>query len=454
MQNIMIKYPKTTEQKLAQMQQDARFDILNDNDTVGIPDLSFIKKEIKSKPTPPKVPKMFLSNDCIFDCAYCGCRSSLDFDRYTNSPKELAKLCVDEAINNKHGVFISSGIHKNPDYTEELIIATIKSIRLDYGYKGYVHAKIMPGTSPDLIWQAGLYANRIDVNIEVAKSEGYSQIAKNKNKKNILTPMELIARYRRAAAEERRRYRHAPNFATSQTTQLMPGSVGETDFEILRLAKAMYKKYDLARVYYSPFYCMHQAKGYPDLPQVVTPVWRMKRLYQADRLMQLYGFTPDELAPDSETFLSPELDPKAAWVLRHMHLYPVEVNTADYEMLLRIPGIGTTCAARIIKARQYCIITHDVLRTLGVSLKRSVHFVTCNGKYKGEKLTDIPQAYLEWLLLNCDLSKNLYEAVEAVLSEHDDYFGYERDKRELARLPLTSEQHERAAKEAARRRGI
>jgi len=407
MANIMIKQPLSVEEKIALMQQDARFDV-SDDDAACIPDLSFIKDEIKGRPNPPKVPKVFLSNDCIFNCAYCSCRSSLDFHRYTNDPKELAKISVDAARENGHGVFLSSGIYKNPDYTEELIIATIKSIRVDHGYKGYVHAKIMPGTSPELIWQAGLYANRIDVNIEVAKNEGYRQIARNKNKKNILTPMGLIAQYIQAASEESKHYRYAPKFATSQTTQLMPGSTNETDYEILRLANALYGKYGLARVYYSPFHYAHQAKGYPDLPSITTPMWRMKRLYQADRLMQIYGFTPDELAPESETFLSAELDPKAAWALRHMYLYPIEVNTADYEMLLRIPGIGTTYAARIIKARKYCKITHDVLRALGVSLKRSVHFMTCNGKFQGVRSDGI-DAYRKHLVTPMGLEFNQVE---------------------------------------------
>ena len=382
MTNLIFKNPLSPAEKLNQMQQDALFDIADDS-APRIPDLSFIKKDIKSKPAPPKVPKMFMSNECIFNCAYCGCRASLDKPRYTSDPKELAQLSVGEAVKNGHGVFISSGIYKNPDYTEELIIATIKSIRQDLGYKGYVHAKIMPGTSPELIRQAGLYANRIDVNIEVAKSEGYRQIAKHKNKRNILTPMGLIAQYIQQAAEEKRLYRYSPFFATSQTTQIMAGSTNETDYEILRLSKALYTKYSLARVYYSAYYCLHQSKGYTDLPQIATPEWRMKRLYQADRLMQLYGFTPEEIAPESDSFLSPEIDPKAGWVLRHMHLFPVEVNTADYEMLLRIPGIGTTYAKRIVKARKYCKITHDVLRQLGVSLKRSTHFLTCGGKFRG-----------------------------------------------------------------------
>ena len=387
MANVIINNPLDPVDKLLLMHQDALFDVVDANNS-GMPDLSFIKREIKSKPTPPKVPKMFMSNECIFNCAYCGCRSSLDKPRYTSDPKELAKLSVGEAIKNGHGVFISSGIHKSPDYTEELIIATIKSIRNDLGYKGYVHAKIMPGTSPELIRQAGSYANRIDVNIEVAKSEGYRQIAKHKSKNNILIPMGLIAQYIRAAAEEKRLYRHASFFATSQTTQIMAGSTNETDYEILRLSKALYKKYSLARVYYSPYHCLHQSEGYTDLPQIVTPEWRIKRLYQADRLMQLYGFTPEEIAPESESFLSADIDPKAAWVLRHMHLFPVEVNTADYEMLLRIPGIGTTYAKRIVKARRHCRVTHDVLRQLGVSLKRSTHFLTCNGKFHGVQSDD------------------------------------------------------------------
>jgi len=410
MANVIIKHRLTTEEMILQMLDDARYDIADDDDTSCVPDLSFIKEQIKSKPAPPKVPKAFLSNDCIFNCAYCGCRSGVDKTRYTHDPKELAQICVNEAYANGHGIFLTSGIFKNPDYTEELIIATIKSIRLDHGYRGYVHAKIMPGTSPELIWQAGLYANRIDVNIEVAKEEGYRQIARNKTRKNILTPMGQIANFIRTAKDESKHYRHAPTFATSQTTQLMPGSTNESDSEILHLASAMYKKYGLARVYYSPFHYVHEAKGYPDLPEVITPVWRMKRLYQADRLMQLYGFTPGELAPEQESFLSSELDPKAAWALRHLHLYPIEVNTADYELLLRIPGIGTTYAARIIKARQYCKITHDVLRALGVSLKRSVHFLTCDGKFIGVDSSG-EEAYKQVLItpMGAGLGANMVE---------------------------------------------
>jgi len=386
MANIILKSALTVEEKINLMRQDALFDVADD-DGACMPDLSAIRKEIKAKPAPPTVPKIFLSNDCLFNCAYCGCRAGNENRQcYTNTPKELADIAVNEANRNGHGIFISSAIFKTADYTTELIIDTLKHIRMAHGYKGYVHAKIMPGTDPGLIRLAGLYANRLSVNIEVAKSEGYAQIARNKTRENILTPMRQISELIKNATQERSRF--APRFATSQTTQLMAGSTGENDYEILRLAKAMYHKYALKRVYYTPFQYKKPVKGYQHLTPTSTPVWRMKRLYQADRLMELYGFTPEEITPDTAPNLLSDFDPKAAWALRNLHLYPVEVNTADYELLLRVPGIGTVFAERIIKARQYCKITHDILKALGVALKRSKHFITCNGKYIGEKKED------------------------------------------------------------------
>jgi len=403
MANIIIKNDLTMEKKIDLMRQDSIFDVADD-DSVCIPDLSSIKNEVKSKKNLPKVPKIFMSNECIFNCAYCECRASNDTRYcYTNDPKELAQIAVDEANKNGQGVFISSAIFKNADYTTELIIGTLKCIRNDFGYKGYVHAKIMPGTDMELIRQAGLYANRLSVNIEVAKSEGYKKIAMNKTKENILTPMRHISRLIKSAASEKSRY--APRFATSQITQLMAGSMDESDYEILRLSKAMYNKYDLKRVYYTPFQYKHPAKGYANLEPISTPSWRMKRLYQADRLMQLYDFTPEEIAPDFAPHLESDIDPKAAWAIRNIHLYPIEVNTADYEMLLRIPGIGVTYAARIIKARKYCKISHEVLKALGVSLKRSRHFLTCDGKYQGEKCENI-EVYRSLLAFPLDAPGN------------------------------------------------
>lgn len=377
MVNVIIRNSLAPEDKLNQMRTDAQYDV-SDNDGACIPDLSSVGS-IRSRAALPKVPKVFLSNDCIFNCAYCGCRSSNDCKRrYVYAPKELAQLAVAQAGQNGRGIFITSAIHRNPDYTEELIIETLKAIRKDCAYDGYVHAKVMPGTDPGLIREAGKYADRLSVNIEVAKSEGYCRVARQKNKRNILTPMrqisELIAATRTSNGGRRR-----PRFATSQTTQLMAGSIGEDDRTILTLSQALYSAYKLRRVYYTPFRYEHRASGY-ELPFTATPYWRMSRLYQADRLMQLYGFKPDEITPELAPNLERDLDPKSAYALRNLQLFPVEVNTADYELLLRVPGIGVTYAQRILATRKYCRITFDILRKIGVSLKRSRFFITCGGK--------------------------------------------------------------------------
>lgn len=376
MAHVIIRSGSTPDEKLNQMQTDAQYDVA-DNDGACIPDLAALGRSIRSKAALPKVPKVFLSNDCIFNCAYCTCRSSIDCGRrYSHAPQELARLAVAEARQNGRGIFITSAIYKNPDYTEELIIETLKAIRNDHAYTGYVHAKVMPGTDPLLIMEAGKYADRLSVNIEVAKSEGYGRIAKQKNKRNILLPMRQISELIAARASEDRR---RPRFATSQTTQLMAGSTGEDDRTILTLSRALYDTYKLKRVYYTAFNYQQEARGY-DLPFTATPYWRMSRLYQADRLMQLYGFRPDEITPEQAPNLEPDLDPKAAYALRNLQLFPVEVNTADYDLLLRVPGIGITYAQRILTARRYCRVTFDVLQKIGVSLKRSRYFITCGGK--------------------------------------------------------------------------
>ena len=384
---LIVKNSLSTEEKINLMQQDARFDIAGADDAL-MPDLSFVKNNIKSSKRLTTIPKIFVSNDCIYNCAYCGCRAGNDVKRcYTNEPKELARIAVETSRSLGKGIFITSAIRKNADYTGELTIETIKSIRKDFGYGGYIHAKIMPGADEELIRRTGMYANRLSVNIEVAKSEGYGKVARNKSKEAILGPMGRIAGLIKEAKSEKSRF--APFIANSHSTQIMAGSTGESDFEILRLADALYNKYKLSRVCYTPFQYTTPARGYEELTSVSIPTWRIKRLYQADRLMQLYGFTPEEIAPGNSQNLVYDIDPKAAWALRHIHIYPIEVNTADYEMLLRIPGIGTVYAQRIIKARKYCKITHEALKALGVSLKRSRHFLTCNGSFKGNKIESL-----------------------------------------------------------------
>ena len=385
MSNIIIPKQLNIEEKLALMNDDAKYEVGVDGDAENIALLC--AGDIKGKPSPPKIPKMFLSNTCVFNCAYCNCRCSRDEKRdYCNSPSELAKMAVDVAKRNGNGVFVTSAIYKSADYTQELIAESIRIMREEYCYNGFIHAKVMPGADPQLIYRTGKYANRLSINIEVAQSSGYKRIAKQKNKENILGPMGNISEQIEAAKYERRK------FATSQTTQLMAGSTNESDRTIMILSKALYKKYHLKRVYYTAFQYRHEAKGYEneDLQITKTPYWRMARLYQADRLIQLYGFTPDDVTPETEPNLYEDIDPKAAWALRHLDMYPVEDNKADFDTLIRVPGIGITYAKRIIEARRYCTITHDILRKMRVSLKRSIYFITCNGKYKGGNILFSP----------------------------------------------------------------
>ena len=242
----------------------------------------------------------------------------------------------------------------------------------------------MPGADPALIAKTGQYASRLSVNIEVVHSTVFSRIAKQKNKQNILGPLRQISLQIRQAREELR------PFAVSQTTQLMAGSSDETDRAILTLSDALYRTYRLRRVYYTPFQYRHAAKGYEaeHLPLRQTPQWRMTRLYQADRLIQLYGFTPDDVTPENDPYLHQELDPKTAWALRHLDLYPVEVNRADFETLIRVPGIGITYANRILEARRYATVTHELLKKMRISLKRCACFITCDGKYRGGSMLD------------------------------------------------------------------
>ena len=384
MANIHFRQSLSLDDKMALMQEDARFDVADTELDESAAEIARIREGIKAPEGPSTAPKVFLSNDCLFNCSYCGCRKRReDKTRYAHDPHEFAEICGKVANENGGKLFISSAIYKTPDYTGELIIETMRILRQDMGFKGYIHAKVMPACSAELIRQAGLFANRLSVNIEVAKSEGYKLIAHEKNKANILAPMGQISRLIQEAKIEKSPFK--PKFATSQSTQLMAGAAGEDDFTILNLSQALYAKYRLSRVYYTAFGYQQDAEGYEDRPKVKTPAWRPTRLYQADRLMQLYGFRADEITPEDAPYLSSDFDPKAAWALRNLHIFPIEVNTADFEMLIRIPGIGITYAKRIIEARRHCTVTHDVLKRLGVSLKRSRHFLTADGKFSGTR---------------------------------------------------------------------
>nr|MDD6336030.1 helix-hairpin-helix domain-containing protein [bacterium] len=387
MAHIIIPHTPTAEESIAQMQQDALYDVAEAPRMVSSQSLQALSSGICSRPAPPTVPKIFLSNNCIFNCAYCACRCTVDKPRYSHTPRALALLAQAQARKNGRGVFITSSIYQNADYTQELIIETLRVLRQELHYPGYIHAKVMPGANAALIAQTGRYADRLSVNIEVASSSGYAHIAKQKNKQNILTPMKAISQL--IAEHQGHRAKGSPRFATSQTTQLMAGSTGESDYTILNLSRALYQKYGLSRVYYTAFQYKTQAVGY-HLPPVSTPAWRMARLYQADRLMQLYGFSPDELLTDAAPNLRPDLDPKTAWALRNINLFPVDINRADYQTLLRIPGIGEVSAKRILAARRIYPLSHDTLRQIGVPLARSRFFITCSGRYHGGMALEHP----------------------------------------------------------------
>lgn len=381
MANIILKQDQSVEEKLEIMREAAEFDISDDDDLANgcfSDAMSMPKNKVPS--TSPKVPKLFMSNNCIFNCAYCGCRSSNDSKRrYVYTPREMASIAVKTGKSNGRGVFITSAIYRNPDYTVELIVETLRLMRREHQYTGYIHAKIMPGTDKKLIEEAGYLADRLSINIELPKSEGYALIAKQKNKNNILTPMAYISERIKESKQEKRPY--GKKFARSgQTTQIMVGTMYETDRTLLCLTEALYKKFDLRRVYYAPF---GPIQDYEYLPSVATPRWRAQRLYQADRLVQLYGFKANELAPEEQPNFEYDMDPKASWALRNLHLYPVEVNTAEYELLIRVPGIGVTSAKKIIQARKYQKLTHELLLQMGISLKRAVFFITCSGRYTG-----------------------------------------------------------------------
>ncbi|MCL1793440.1 MAG: putative DNA modification/repair radical SAM protein [Oscillospiraceae bacterium] len=399
MPNIIMQKTPSFQDKISLMREDAAYDIADGDrfargdysaETAGENDLAAIGKSIsniKSKLSPPTVPKVFVSNDCSFNCAYCGCRCSKDKRRYTHNAEEIADLALATANECGHGVFITSAICKNADYTEELIIDTLKAIRQKRGYDGYVHAKIMPGTDPLLIRQLGFLADRVSVNIELPHSEGYKILAKQKTRKNILSPMAAVndfykefnpSKGAKARSETGRLFAPA-----GQTTQMMVGAMGESDRTITVLADSLYKKFDLRRVYYSPFDASGQ-NGYK------TPKWRGRRLYQADRLVKLYGMSPDEILPENSPNLDFDIDPKAAYALRNIGMFPVEINSADYETLLRVPGIGITSAKKIVAARKASLLTFESLKYMRVSLSKSKYFITCRGKYCGQNMLGNP----------------------------------------------------------------
>ncbi len=325
--------------------------------------------------------KVLFTNYCEYDCVYCVNRKSNDVKRAAFTPRELADLTLDFYKRNYiEGLFISSGVIKSPDYTMQLIINCMQILRNEYKFYGYIHAKIIPGTSEELVEQVGFLADRVSVNIELPSEKSLLALAPQKTKMNILSPMKNIKEKNIQTSKELTVYKNAQKFAPAgQSTQMIVGASDESDFQILRLTQGLYDKYKLKRVFYSAYIAVNNDKMLPAL-DVKPPLLREHRLYQADWLLRFYNFRAEELLSEENSMFNPELDPKCNWAVNNLHLFPVEINTADYETLLRVPGIGVVSAKRIIKARKVANLDFEGLKRIGVVLKRAKFFITCKGK--------------------------------------------------------------------------
>ncbi|MDE6664192.1 MAG: putative DNA modification/repair radical SAM protein [Lachnospiraceae bacterium] len=325
--------------------------------------------------------KILFTNECIFDCKYCMNRRSNDVPRASFTPDEVCELTMEFYRRNYiEGLFLSSGILHSPDYTMELICQTLYKLRTVYNFQGYIHVKAIPGADPMLIQKAGFLADRMSVNLELPTAESLKQLAPNKNRKNILKPMRQIQNGINANREELVLYNHSPRFCEAgQSTQMIIGATPESDYQIMAVAESLYNKFSLKRVYYSAFVNVNEDKELPALPGG-PPLLREHRLYQADWLLRFYDFTVDELLTSDRPNFNMMIDPKADWAVRHLDQFPIEINRADYKLLLRIPGIGVKSARRIVRARRFANLTFDDLKKIGVVLKRALYFITCSGK--------------------------------------------------------------------------
>ena len=376
--------------------------------------------------------KILQTNECVYDCKYCQNRMSNDVKRAGFTPEEIAELTISFYRRNYiEGLFLSSGIQKNPDYTMEQMYQTIYLLRTKYKFNGYIHVKAIPGAPDELLSRSGYLADRVSVNLELPTSESLSKLAPNKNFKNILEPMEkitgTIAANRLSVGKDARMERSSINkyltgsifnsvnygkygalsgknrmalesgdklslpaasgnaginraFAPAgQSTQMIIGATPETDLTLIRTTQHLYQNYDLKRVFYSAYIPLNEDSALPALDAQV-PLLREHRLYQADWLLRYYGFQADELLSESRPNFNEYLDPKCDWAVRHLGQFPVEIQTASYDMLLRIPGVGPKSAKRIVQTRRYAKLDFDVLKKMGVVLKRAHYFITCNGK--------------------------------------------------------------------------
>ena len=344
--------------------------------------------------------KILFTNECIYDCKYCVNRSSNDVIRTSFTPDEICTLTMEFYRRNYiEGLFLSSGILKNPNYTMELIYAALYKLRHVCNFQGYIHVKAIPGADPILIQKVGFLADRMSVNLELPTAESLRLLAPHKSRKNILAPMRLVQEKSKENRQELTLYKSAPRFVPAgQSTQMIIGASPETDYQILRVAESLYQKFGLKRVFYSAFVAVNEDKALPARTSDGPPLLREHRLYQSDWLLRYYKFEANELLNEKNPNFNIFLDPKCNWALNHLEYFPVEVNRASYDVLLRVPGIGYKSAGRIVKARRFGSLGFEDLRKMGVVLKRALYFITCSGKmmYK----TKIEEDYITRNLLN------------------------------------------------------
>lgn len=327
--------------------------------------------------------KILMTNYCIYDCKYCISRKSNDIERAILTPDEIVRLTMNFYRRNYiEGLFLSSGVIKNVDYTMEQMIAVAKKLRLEENFNGYIHMKVIPGASRELIHEIGLYVDRVSVNIELAENKALKLLAPDKKPTDISTSMGLIRKNQIQNTEEKKLFKSTPSFIPAgQTTQMIIGAGGESDFAILNRSENLYKNFGLKRVYYSAYVPVNKSGILANTNAV--PMLREHRIYQADWLLRFYNFKAEEILDEKNPFIDPLLDPKANWAVQNWHLFPMEINRAPYKDLIRIPGIGVTSAKRIVMARRHNVIKYEHLKKLGVVIKRAKYFITVNGEFMG-----------------------------------------------------------------------
>lgn len=325
--------------------------------------------------------KILLTNDCCYDCVYCVNRVGNDTERATFSPDEVCTLTMGFYRRNYiEGLFLSSAVYRNPSYTMELIYETVLRLRTVYHFHGYIHVKAIPGADPQLIQQTGFLVDRMSCNLELPTAEGLRSLAPNKPRRQLLKPMRQIQQQITVSKHEVALYRHAQPFVPAgQSTQMIIGATGESDYQIMSVSEALYGRFKMKRVFYSAYVGVNEDSRLPAVG-TMPPLLREHRLYQADWLIRFYGFKAAELLSKRQPNFNLLLDPKCDWAVRHLEAFPVEVMTADYYQLLRVPGLGVNSARRICRARRYGGLRFEDLKKMGVVLKRAMYFITCQGR--------------------------------------------------------------------------